>query len=77
MSNVSKTSLQSSNFWTNIVTAAIGVLLAFFTPDLPTAGEISGEVASLIATIKTANYGLLITALFNIGNVLYHLFRKK
>lgn len=77
MSNVSKTSLQSSNFWTNIVTAAIGVLLAFVTPDLPTASEISGEVAGLIAAIKTANYGLLITALFNIGNVLYHLFRKK
>ena len=77
MSNVSKTSLQSSNFWTNIVTAAIGVLLAVFTPDLPTAGEISGEVANLIPAIKTANYGLLITALFNIGNVLYHLFRKK
>lgn len=77
MSNeVKKTALQSANFWTNVATVVVGVVLAFFTPDLPTSGEISGEVANIVGAIKTANYGLLITALFNVGNILFHLFKK-
>lgn len=72
-----KSSLQSSNFWTNIITVAVGVLLAVVTPDFDLSQQVSGEVTGLVTAIKTANYGMLVTVLFNLGNILYHLFRKK
>lgn len=71
-----KSPLQSSNLWTNIGTIVVAVILAFLSPDLNASGQISGEVANVVSAIKAANYGLLITALFNLGNIIYHLFRK-
>lgn len=68
--------LASTNFWTNIVTIIVGVALAFFTPDLDVSGTVSAEVTNVVAAIKAANYGALITALFNLGNILWHLFKK-
>jgi hypothetical protein len=74
---VVKSSLGSSNMWTNIGTIIVAIILSFLTPDLPTAAQLGAEIQGVIAAIKAANYGLIITAVFNLGNILYHIFKKK
>lgn len=77
MSNVTKTSsLTSSNFWNNLASVVVGIVLAFFTPDLVLSDTVSAEVANLVAAIRSANWGGVALIVFNLGNILYHLFRK-
>lgn len=76
MSNQKASSLTSSNFWNNAASVAVGILLAFFTPDLALSETISGEVSGLVAAVKAANWGGVALIVFNLGNILYHLFRK-
>lgn len=73
-----KTPLQSTNLWTNLATLAMGVFSYFsLTPDLSTAQTLGDEAHRAVEAINTRNYVLFATVLFNVGNIIFHLFKKR
>lgn len=72
-----KSPLKSTNLWTGVATI-VSAAFAFFSiaPDLSSAGILADESHRAVDAINTKNYGLLIAAVVNVGNILYHLFKK-
>lgn len=72
-----KTPLKSSNLWTGVATIVSAVISYFaLTPDLSSAKLLSDEAHRAVDAISTRNYVVLFTVVVNVGNILYHLFRK-
>lgn len=72
-----KSPLQSTNLWTGVATIVVAVFSYFFiSPDLSSAGVLAQEGHKLIDSIASKNYAFLLAAVVNIGNILYHLFKK-
>jgi len=66
----------SPNFWTGIATLIMAVFAYFkLTPDPATAVTLGEEAAKAAEAITARNWVLFLTGLFNIGNILYHLFK--
>lgn len=67
-----KSPIQSWNLWTGIATIVAAVFSYFALSPDPAAAQ--AHRAS--EAISAKNYILLATIVFNIGNILYHLFKK-
>jgi len=79
MSNTAttKTALQSTNFWTGIATI-VAALFSYFaiSPDLDGAAVLADGAQQAVTAISTKNYIALFGVVVNVGNILYHLFKK-
>lgn len=72
-----KSPIKSWNLWTGIATIVAAVFSYFaLSPDPAAAQALSDEAHRAAEAISTKNYILLATIVFNIGNILYHLFKK-
>lgn len=74
---VKKSPLRSTNFWAGIATVvAAGFAYFSVTPDLDQASVLANEAHRVVDSVVTKNYALLIAAVVNAGNILFHLFKK-
>lgn len=78
MSNtVTKTPLQSTNFWTGIATVIAGAFSYFaVSPDLSAADVLVGEAQKAVDAISTKNYVAIFAVAINVVNIFVHLFKK-
>lgn len=78
MSNTAtKTPLQSTNFWTGVATVGTAAFSFFaITPDYDSAAALATEAQKAIDAVHTKNIVAGFAVLINLGNILWHLFKK-
>lgn len=77
MSTLKKSPAKSFNFWTGISTVVLaGFAYFFITPDFEAAQSLGDEARIAVEAVSTKNYLALITVAINVGNILFHLFKK-
>ena len=77
MSTLKKSPAKSTKFWTGISTVVLaGFAYFFITPDFDAAQTLGDEARIAVEAVNTKNYIALITVFVNIGNILFHLFKK-
>lgn len=72
-----KTALTSWNFWTGLATVIVALFSYFaISPNLEAAGSLTDAAKQAADAIATKNWVTLFAVLINVGNILYHLFKK-
>lgn len=78
MANTEKTPLQSLNLWTNLATLVAAAFSYFsLTPDMSAAQALGDEAHRAVDAIQSKNYVVFATVIFNVANILYHLWKKR